>query len=146
MLRVVLDTVVFVRALINSRGACGRLVFLHRHRYRLFLSPPVVAEILEVLAREDLIERFRLRDVNYAAALSSLIESVTQAGLVELDQIPAISRDPEDDKFLATAQAANAQYLVSEDNDLLVLQTREGTEIVNAGTFLSILEQTHFDG
>ena len=42
--------------------------------------------------------------------------------------------------FLACAKAAKASYLVSEDNDLLVLKQYEDTSIVNALDFLTILE------
>ena len=49
MLRVVFDTVIFVRALINPHGIWGRLIFQHADAYTLVISPPVVAEILEVL-------------------------------------------------------------------------------------------------
>jgi predicted nucleic acid-binding protein len=51
-----------------------------------------------------------------------------------------MARDPKDDKFLATAKAVAADYLVSEDEDLLVLEEYEGTRIVNAAAFLRILE------
>ena len=34
---------------------------------------------------------------------------------------PQVSRDPKDDKFLATAVASEADYVVSEDRDLLDL-------------------------
>ena len=53
----------------------------------------------------------------------------------------AVSRDPKDDIFLACAKAAKALYLVSEDNDLLVLKKHEETSIVNALELLMILEK-----
>ena len=49
-------------------------------------------------------------------------------------------RDPKDDKFLATCLAAGADYLVSEDDDLLVLGEHAGTRILDAKAFLAILE------
>jgi len=52
-----------------------------------------------------------------------------------------VARDPNDDKILATASAAGADYLVSEDLDLLVLREYQGTRIVSAATFLGILER-----
>lgn len=141
MLKVVFDTVVFVRALLNSRGVCGRLVFAHPDRYRLFLSPEVLQEILEVLARPELVERFRLRDADYGRALSGLLNSLKAAETVEPEQIPAVARDPKDDKFLAAAKQAAADYLISEDDDLLVLGEYDGTRIVNCAGFLSILQR-----
>jgi predicted nucleic acid-binding protein len=41
---------------------------------------------------------------------------------------------------LATALTGNANYLVSEDKDLLVLNPYEGIQIIDAFVFLGILE------
>lgn len=60
---------------------------------------------------------------------------------MDIRPIAPVSRDPQDDKFLATAEAAGANYLVSEDKDLLVLGDYRGTRIVNAATFLGVLER-----
>ena len=63
-----------------------------------------------------------------------------EAEIVELANIPAISRDPSDDKFLATAAVAEADYLVTEDKDILVLKEHGRTAIVSAAEFLAALE------
>ena len=139
MLRVVFDTVIFVRSLINPRSTWGRLVFEYSLHYQLFLSQPVLVEILEVLQRPELTSKFRaLQDRD----LRRVIEIVGQAQAVTPPAVPAVSRDPKDDKFLATAAAARADYLVTEDEDLLVLDEYQGVKIVNAAAFLSILEGT----
>jgi putative PIN family toxin of toxin-antitoxin system len=138
MLRVVFDTVVFVRGLINPHSICGRLVFAQADRYELVLSRPVVEEIVEVLHRPGLTTRFRALA---GMDLEVVLESLSRAELVELETIAPLSRDPEDDKFLATAQVAAADYLVSEDQDLLVLVQHGLTRILSAGAFLAILEQ-----
>ncbi len=59
MHNVVLDTVIFVRSLINPSDLWGRLVFVHGARYRLVVSEPVVVEILEVLHRPELARKYR---------------------------------------------------------------------------------------
>jgi putative PIN family toxin of toxin-antitoxin system len=137
MNRVVFDTVVFVRCLLNPASRWGRLVFEHHDPYHLFVSPPVMIEILEVLHRSGLRSRFSTiagRDVNWVLA------RLGRADVVEIEAIPAVSRDPNDDMFLATAVAAGADYLVSEDQDLLVLGEYEGIRIIDAAAFLWILE------
>jgi predicted nucleic acid-binding protein len=87
--RVVFDTVVFVRALINSRSICGRLVLDFPDRYRLFLSRQVLQEILEVLARRELLDRLKLRGIDYRKALEKLMDAMTGAETVELANIAA---------------------------------------------------------
>ena len=70
----------------------------------------------------------------------AVIRVIEAATYVEPEHTPAVSRDPKDDKFLAAAMAATADYLVSEDNDLLVLGTYNATEIVTAAAFLRVLD------
>jgi predicted nucleic acid-binding protein len=53
---------------------------------------------------------------------------------------PAVCRDPEDDKFLAAAQAGDARFIVSEDLDLLDLGSYGKTKIISAEAFLRILD------
>jgi uncharacterized protein len=81
--------------------------------------------------------RFRsLAGVN----LAQVIDILDRAEVVEVDDVPPVSRDPKDDTFLATAVAARADYVVTEDNDLLVLGAHQGIQIVTAGRFLAVLE------
>jgi uncharacterized protein len=135
---VVLDTVIFVRALINPSRRWGRLVFEHYPHYTLVISQPLVLELLDVLHRPKLARKYRiLPDLDIARVLT-LIGS---AQLVDVGEVPSVSRDPNDDKFLATAVTGGADYLVSEDEDLLVLGSHEGVRIVDALTFLRILDE-----
>ncbi len=137
-MKVVFDTVVFVRSLINPHSKWGRAVFAHADSYSLILSQPILEEILDVLRRPELTRKFRsLKDMDMAR----VIQILGQAQVVEVGKIPQASRDPKDDKFLATARAAGAEYLVSEDQDLLVLGEYEGVKIVDTATFLAILER-----
>lgn len=138
MLRVLFDTVVFVRSLINPHSGWGRAVFLHSDRYRLFLSQPVLAEYLDVLRRPELTRKFRsLKTMDMAKVL----EILAQAEVAEMGEMPTVSRDVKDNKFLATAEAAAADYLVTEDDDLLVLKEYKGVTIVDTATFLQVLEE-----
>lgn len=137
MLKVVFDTVVFVRSLINPHNVCGRAVFAHYEDYQLFVSQPVLVEILEVLHRPELTRKFSTLE-NLDA--TRVIEVLAKAQVVPIPSLPSVSRDPKDDKFLATAEAAAADYLVSEDRDLLDLGEYRGIKIIDTMAFLSILE------
>jgi putative PIN family toxin of toxin-antitoxin system len=137
-MRVVLDTVIFVRSLINPYGGCGEIVFGYASRYRLVLSQPVLAEYLEVLARPELTRKFRSLAARSAV---DVLEIVGTAEAVTLDTVSAVSRDPNDDIFIATAAACEADYLVSEDRDLLDLRLHGRTRIVTCLEFLRILRE-----
>ena len=138
MLKVVFDTVVFVRALINPFSYCGRIVFEHSAAYRLFLSQPILDEILQVLRRPELTSKFQtLAELDVVKVLDIV------AGAEVADPLPVAhgSRDPADDKFLGAVEAVDADYLVSEDKDLRVLGHYGRTTIIDCEELLTILER-----
>jgi putative PIN family toxin of toxin-antitoxin system len=135
--RVVLDTVVFVRALINAHNFSGRLLSEFTPRYTLLLSKETAQELLEVIRQPELTTKYKRLG---AIRIESVIELVAHAELVALPEIPAASRDPKDDIFVATAQAGSADYLVTEDKDLLVLNGKFTFQIINTKTFIEQLE------
>jgi putative PIN family toxin of toxin-antitoxin system len=136
--RVVVDTVVFVRSLLNPLSYSGRVIFTHTDQYRLILSAPVIREILEVLQRPEI-----TRKIRFVAGMDTkrVLDLLSQAELVQLSEIPQASRDPKDDKFLATAVMGEADYVVSEDRDLLDLGEYRGIKIVDVETFLKLLKE-----
>jgi putative PIN family toxin of toxin-antitoxin system len=135
---VVIDTVVFVRSLLNPYSFSGKLIFVHADDYQLILSTPIVREILEVLNRPEITSKIR-----FVAGMDTrrVLDLLSQAELVELSDIGQVSRDPKDDKFLATAIAGEADYVVSEDRDLLDLGEYQGIMILDVSAFLKILEE-----
>lgn len=136
MVSVVFDTVIFVRSLINADGLYGRLVFDYANQYRLVVSQPVLIEILEVITRSGLTRKYRGLATRNLQAILGILANADEAILAD---IPVVSRDPEDDKFLATAVAGGVAYLVSEDKDLLDITEYEGIHIITAAAFLAML-------
>jgi hypothetical protein len=51
-----------------------------------------------------------------------------------------VTRDPKDDPVAACAKEGGAEYLVSGDQDLLVLGDWEGIQVVTPRRLLEILE------
>ncbi len=72
---------------------------------------------------------------DHAAFLARLSTAVT----VDPDFVPAICRYPGDDKFLAAALAGEANYIVSEDLDLLSIGEYEGIKICDSRTLIDFL-------
>lgn len=134
-MRVVLDTVVLVRCLLDPFGWSGALVFERATAYEWVVSPDVVDEYLEVTKRPELVKKFRtVAGRNLDAILDRLA-----ATLVAPTNGEAICRDPADDKFLAAAIAGSAQIIVSEDRDLLDLGTYEDLQVVTTEAFPRLL-------
>ncbi|MHB8647208.1 MAG: putative toxin-antitoxin system toxin component, PIN family [Thermomicrobiales bacterium] len=130
------DTVGFVRGLINPLSRWGHILFDDADSYQLVVSEALILEVLDVIRRPDVVKLFRTLPTRDPAAIIAILQS---AATVELREIPSVSRDPKDDVIVATAVAAGAEYLVSEDRDLLGLGEHEGVRIINAVRFLDIL-------
>src|SRR5689334_10381401 len=115
---VVFDTQLLLRATINRKSLPAKLFFDLRSSYHLASSDETIAEANDVLNRPVLRTKFAtLTD----EAVADTLKLLANARQVTLKDIPSESRDPKDDVFLATALEAQAQYLISEDKDLLVL-------------------------
>lgn len=137
-LKVVFDTQIFLRSIINRNSISGKLFAIWFNEYELYVADEIENEINDVLNRPKLRKKFAQISDN---DIEKVLEIVARTYRVELpDPVEAVSRDPKDDKFLACAKTATADYLVTEDNDLLVLTEYEGTKIINAFDFLRILE------
>lgn len=58
---------------------------------------------------------------------------------VKIEENIRICRDPKDDKFLEVAVNGTATYIISGDNDLLVLHPFRAIPIVTPRTFLDTI-------
>ena len=135
-MRAVIDTVVFVRALINPHGRWGRLLFQHCDRYTLVLSPEIIKEILDVLHRSSLRQQFpRIDEV----AVDRVLAIFERAEVVTPRTSIAVCRDPNDDKFFECAVAGEASFIVSEDQDILAVGAYEGIRTVSAAEFAELI-------
>jgi putative PIN family toxin of toxin-antitoxin system len=90
---------------------------------------------------EELADKLELR-LHFSA--EQVAETLADyLGFLRVVQIPkvlnAVPRDPEDNMVLECAIEGQAQYVVSGDNDLLVLKEFRGIQIVRAGDFLKVL-------
>ncbi len=139
-MRAVLDTVVFVRALINPHGKWGRLLFGLSDRYVIVLSPEIIEEILSVLYRPGLHRRFR--QMAEPADIARVLALLQEAEVVEPRETLSVCRDPNDDKFFECAVEGRAAYIVSEDKDILAVGRYRGVRTVTAEEFIALLGET----
>ncbi len=105
---------------------------LEQGRFTLVSAPELLEELAHVL-RYPRLQRYydaRQRD-RFVALIAALSE------LVELpEELPTISRDAADDQVIACAVVSQAHCIVSDDHDLLDLQTVGGIPILTAAQFL----------
>jgi putative PIN family toxin of toxin-antitoxin system len=96
-------------------------------------------ELIDELA-EKLEVRLHFSPVQVAETLADYL---TFLRLVRIPKtLQAVPRDPEDNMVLECAMEGHAQYIVSGDNDLLVLKEFRGIQIVRASEFLKVLDQS----
>ena len=95
-----------------------------------------------MLHRDYVKQRYQLPQEEIQELLTSLREATER--VTPLDSLPLHSRDPKDDKLLALALGGNADYLITGDQDLLVLNDNPGLEnlrIITAAVFLQEQQQ-----
>jgi putative PIN family toxin of toxin-antitoxin system len=130
--RVVFDTNVLVAAFLTEGVSHKLLLRARKKEYDLVLSVDIMAEFEGVLLRKFSLSRSELADVR------SLLAEAVQEMRQEIEPIKPVSRDPDDDKILACASAASADYLVTGDEDLLVIERYGRTQILSPRGFESL--------
>jgi putative PIN family toxin of toxin-antitoxin system len=139
MAKAVLDTTVLVSALLTRKpgGASYELIRLAKDgAFELFISSDILEETAETLRYPRLRQRYAYSDADIIAFCLDLALIGT---VVDDAPIVPVVRDPDDDKIVACAVAASADYLVSRDKDLLSLKEHEGISIISPETFLGML-------
>lgn len=138
-MRVVVDTNVFVSALISPRGTPAQIL-AHEFPFELITSEEILGELNRVLHYDRIQKRYNLNEEIISGYLSTIRKD---SQVVEItSQVTVIEKDPSDNKFLACALEAKADYIVSGDPHLTELETFEGIPVVIPRAFLELLERS----
>ena len=128
-MKAVFDTNVLIAAFLTE-GICAKLLIRARRRdFDLSLCDGILQEFERVLKK-----KFAASPHETSEALIILSEAALEI-LGRTDSITPICRDSDDDLILACARDAAADYVVTGDEDLLVLKNYEGISIVNPREF-----------
>ena len=133
MTRIVFDVNVIVSALlyVNStpRAALDRAL----SQGIILISGALSEELGRVLVRSRFDRYVSLED------REGLFEGLTSdAEFVEITETIQVCRDPKDDRILELAVNGNADYIVTGDADLLVLNPFRGIRILRPADFLAL--------
>ena len=137
MIQAVIDTNILVRAFIRPQGTVGPVLSeLRDGRYLLVYSDELLKELVEVLGRPRLRTKYQIEEQQ----MRDLLDLIVLRGepVLPIRKIGAC-RDPDDNAVLEAAVAARADFIVSGDEDLLVLHPFEGIPIVGPADFLARL-------
>ena len=138
VLRAVLDANVFISADIRPEGTPGQIIqsFLRDSSFELVLTEAIIDEVLEALAYPKVRKATRSK---IAPALW-FEDLVVLSQLVGDDvEIPRLSTDPDDDKYIACAIEGRATFVVTGDPDLLDVRQHEDVRIVTPRSFLDLI-------
>jgi putative PIN family toxin of toxin-antitoxin system len=135
--KAVIDANVFVSALMVAGGIPARLIeHLEHDAYQLYYPACLIVELQKTQLRPRLAARIK---PNRLSELLDLID--TKGVFVEIQNSPAVSRDPKDDDYLECAVIGQAQFIVTGDLDLLCLKEHRSTQIVTPRHFLDFIER-----
>ena len=134
--RLVIDSNVWIAALISPSGTARQLVdaVLDQH-IDIPMSEATFAELVSRLHRPKF-DKYR-EPVSWNLFLSELVELALWQE--DAGTAAGISRDADDDKFLALAVTGQADAIISGDSDLLALAVHEGIPVLTPTQFLQRL-------
>jgi putative PIN family toxin of toxin-antitoxin system len=144
-LTAVADSTVLVSAFIRKGGVAD--VLLREAAggvFELCLSQEIITETQTVLLeREHLRRRYPYTNEDVTEFRQFLQRSFSL--VTELPQLTGIVRDPNDDMIVATAQRAQAAYIMTRDDDLLALQRYEDITIITPEAFMALVRERRRD-
>jgi putative PIN family toxin of toxin-antitoxin system len=139
VLRIVLDTNILVSGIISASGPSARILDAWRdHRFLLVTSVEILEEVRRVLRYPRIADKYHISSTD----VRDLMNLLEQEAVV-LSNIPEVSvvlEDPDDNKFLACALQAEADFIASGDRHLLAIREHGGIPVVTARALMEYME------
>jgi putative PIN family toxin of toxin-antitoxin system len=128
--RIVADTNVYISAL-NFAGTADEVLALGRARaIDIFISPPILDEVADVLVRKFRWTATRVREAR--RAIGSFASLISPGEVINV-----IREDEPDNRILECAVAAGAEAIVTGDQHILKLKRFRGIVMVSPREFLA---------
>ncbi len=134
-MKLVLDTNIYISAFLWGGKPKEILERAIEGKDEVFISRAIKDEIFEVLKRP----RFKVNETAIEALIRE-IEDISELVIVT-ERIERLCRDIDDNAIIECAVGAEAEYLITGDNDLLVLKSYRKIKIVNISEYLRIIEE-----
>ena len=129
----VFDTNSLVSAFIIKSSVPRKALEVAFKEGKLLVSDATLEELNEVLFRSKF-DKY----LSFETRWKLLNDYVNAAALITITNSVKICRDKKDNKFLELALDGNAKYIVSGDNDLLILDTFENIQIISPARFIKV--------
>ena len=133
-MRIIIDCNIWISFLLGFQKDVMKQVLQSQH-IDVFVCPQLLREIADVATRPKI--RNRITDVDLENLLH-IIRTYCQLVTITHNAQSGI-RDAKDLYLLSLAETMNADYIVSGDSDLLVLESHQNTRIVAMNEFRNVL-------
>ena len=130
MIRVTLDSNIYISALVFGGKPMRLLEMATEGTIRVGISDAIIAEVQRVL-----LTKFGWSAERVATAIET-IRTITER-TKPTETIEIVKTDPDDNRVVECAAAAGSTFIVSGDGDLLTLEGFGGISIVTAAVFLA---------
>ncbi len=131
--RVVIDTNVFISALLNSLGTPKKVINIAVSQFTILQSEATYQELATRISKNKF-DKYLEKD-DRLDFLSSL---KNRSLFVDIWHETRVCSDLDDNKFLELAVSGMAQYIITGDKELLILNTYQGIPIITPAEFLVI--------
>ncbi len=133
-MKIVFDTNVLLSAFL-FRGFSAKVYDVCSVKFELFTSEWILAEL-----KEKLIEKFGIPNEK-ASEIRSIIIAKSSIKL-PTNKLPVICRDSDDNNILQLSDFINANYIITGDNDLLILKNYKNAIIITPRKFFEMFFAT----
>lgn len=133
----VIDTNVLISAFCTPKGTPGHIL-RKSGEVTYITSEEIIDEIIRVVRYPHIVQRYGITEDQITEFLMLIREKFT---IVEVaSDAKGATKDPNDDRFIACAVAANADYIVSGDKHLLSVKNFPAYSSFRLPIFLLSLE------
>ncbi len=133
-IRVIFDTNVWISFLIGKRLGIIK-EYISNENIKIVTTTQLIKEIKIVTSRPKLKKYFPTESVN---ELIELLDTI--ADKIEIAPKNFINRDPKDNFLLDLIEFSKANYLITGDKDLLILNPFKSAEIITPANFELVLK------
>jgi len=144
LLKAAIDTNIVISGMISPNSIpCQLLELWSKGIFEWVLTEDIFEEINQVLRRDKLVAKYQIENTDAENLLENLIVGAEFVTPLPHEQLPIHSRDEKDDKFLACAFGGECDYLISGDDDLLILNGKKELgklRIIKPAEFLQTID------
>lgn len=140
MMKVVLDTNVFISALLWQKSIKEILNLARQKKIQICVSQKILTEFTKVLKYPKFSQRLKSIGKTPSEIINEFLEIIKLYSSIEL-KTAIIKEDPSDTKFLSCAFSCGASFIISGDKHLLSLKKFRNIPILSPQKFLKILKK-----